>query len=180
MIDFDTVQVALEKLDANVDAAEAHGTLCGLLLDRADRAQWLRHTLDDLPDSGDVLAAEHLAVLTRLFDETREQVNNEDLSFELLLPDESDDFGVRLLGLSGWCQGFLYATGVTGLAKNDRIDELSSECLSDLLEISKLDYQEAGSEEAEQHFLEIAEHVRMSVLMLNEALNPVMPAPQLQ
>ena len=180
MLDFDTVQMALNKLDANVDAAETHGTLCGLLLDRSDMATWLKHTLDDLPDSSDVLAAEQLKLLKQLFEDTREQVNTEDMSFELLLPDESEDFGNRLLGLSSWCQGFLYAVGVTGLAKSGRLDELSEECLSDMLEISKLSHQEDESEEAELQFVEIAEHVRLSVLTLNESVNPVTPAPQLQ
>ena len=59
-------------------------------------------------------------------------------------------------------------------------DEQSRECLSDLLEISKLDAKEVASEETEQQYAEIVEHVRMSVLMLNETLNPVMPAPPIQ
>ena len=63
-----------------------------------------------------MLAGEHLAVLERLYQETREQLQNEDFGLELLLPDESDDFGLRLLGLSGWCQGFLYGIGVIGIA----------------------------------------------------------------
>ncbi|MEE8365136.1 MAG: UPF0149 family protein [Gammaproteobacteria bacterium] len=59
-------------------------------------------------------------------------------------------------------------------------DEQSRECLSDLLEISKLDAKEVASEETEQQFAEIVEHVRMSVLILNETLNPVLPAPPIQ
>ena len=180
MLEFDAVQSALEKLNANVNAAETHGTLCGLLLDNSDMASWLRHTLDDLPETGDVLSTEQLKLLKQLFEQTREQINTEDLSFELLLPDETDDFGVRLIGLSSWCQGFLYAVGIIGLGKNKGLDELSQECLSDLLEISKLDHQQVGDEDAEQQFVEIIEHVRMSVLMLNESVNPVMPSPAVQ
>lgn len=180
MFEFDTVQSALEKLNANVDASETHGTLCGLLLVNSDMATWLKHTLDDLPEAGDVLAAEQLGLLRSLFEQTREQMNAEDLSFELLLPDEVDEFGNRLLGVSNWCQGFLYAVGIIGLGKNRALDELSQECLSDLLEISKLDHQQVADEDAEQQFIEVVEHVRLSVIMLNEAVNPVMPAPQIQ
>jgi len=180
MLDFDSVQSALEKLGSNVDAAETHGTLCGLLLDKADMATWLKHTLDDLPDKSDVLATEALTLLKQVFEDSREAMNADDLSFEMILPDESEDFGIQLLALSGWCQGFLYAAGVIGLGKNKSLDELSQECLSDLLEISKLDHRETEGEEAEQQFTEIVEHVRMSVLMLNEAVNTVMPAPTLQ
>ncbi len=180
MFEFDVVQSALEKLNANVDAAETHGTLCGLLLVNSDMATWLKHTLDNLPNAGDVLAAEQLKLLKELFEQSREQMSAEDLSLELLLPEDIDDFGNRLIGLSNWCQGFLYAVGIIGLGKRGKLDEVSQECLSDLLEISKLDYQQVSDEESEQQFVEVVEHVRMSVLMLNEALNPVMPAPQIQ
>ena len=106
-------------------------------------------------------------------EETREQMSSEDFGLELLLPDESDDFGLRLLGLSGWCQGFLYGIGVTGIADADSLDDESRECLSDLLEISKLSHDEEGSEEAELQYTEIVEHVRMATLLLNETLNPL-------
>jgi hypothetical protein len=154
MLDFDRVQTALQQLDSNVDAAEAHGTLSALLIDNTGFAAWLGHTLDELPDKGNVLAAEQLGVLEQLFEHTREQLGDEDLSFELLLPDDTDDFGLRLLGLSGWCQGFLYGFGVSGAAVEDSLDDESRECLSDLLEISKLGHDEETSDETEQQYIE--------------------------
>ena len=180
LFDFDSVQNALQKLDATADASESHGTLSGLLLDNSGIDLWLEHTLEEQPDRGDVLAGEALLELEQLFESTREQLNAEDMSFELLLPDESDDLGVRLLGLSSWCQGFLYSVGVIGGGKLEALDPQSQECLSDLLEISKLNHQEVSTEEAESQFTEVCEHVRMSVLMLNESINPVMPAPSIQ
>jgi len=176
MLDFDSVQTALQDLGATADAAESHGTLCALLLDNAVLATWFGHTLDELPDKGNVLAAEQLGVLEQLYQLTREQLSNDDLSLELLLPDESDDFGLRLLGLSSWCQGFLYGIGVTGVASDDRLDDEARECLSDLLEISKLSHDEESSDEAELQFAEIVEHVRMATLLLHETLNPLKPA----
>jgi len=171
MLDFDRVQAALEQLGANVGAAEAHGTLSALLIDNTGFAAWLGHTLDELPDKGNVLAAEQLGVLEQLFEYTREQLGDEDLSFELLLPDDTDDFGLRLLGLSGWCQGFLYGFGVSGAAFEDTLDDELRECLSDLLEISKLGHDEETSDETEQQYIEIVEHVRVAILLLNESLN---------
>jgi uncharacterized protein YgfB (UPF0149 family) len=143
-------------------------------------AVWLQHTLEALPDKGDVLAAEELQVLKQLFEQSREQLNTDDCSFEPLLPDDGDDLAVRLLSLASWCQGFLYSIGVIGKDKLESLDQQSQECLSDLLEISKLDHREAASEEAEQQYSELVEHVRMSVLMLNETMNPLMPAPSIQ
>jgi len=176
MLDFDQVQTALENLGATADAAESHGTLCALLLEDALHATWLSHTLEQLPDEGNVLAGEQLAVLEQLYRLTREQLSNEDLNLELLLPDESYDFGMRLLGLANWCQGFLYGVGVTGLAGNDRLDDEGREWLSDLLEISKLSHDEESSDEAELQFTEIAEHMRVATLLLYQTLNPITPA----
>ena len=179
MIDFDRVQAALEGLGANLDAAEAHGTLCALLLDNAGLSAWLGHTLDDLPDASDVLAAERLGVLEELFTVTHEQFDSEDLTLEILLPDEDDDFGLCLLGLSSWCQGFLYGFGVNGTAVEEALDEDAREGLSDLLEISKLSHDEEANEAAQQQFAEIVEHVRIVTLMLKESLNPMHPASSL-
>lgn len=175
MMDFDTVQSALERLGATADAAESHGTLCALLIDNSAFAAWLGHTLEELPEPSNVLATEQLTLLEQLFEETRAQLGDEDMALELLLPDESDDFGMRLQALSGWCQGFLYGIGVVNLADQDSLDDESRECLSDLLEISKLSYDEEASDEAEQQLVEIAEHVRVATLMLNESLNPLKP-----
>ena len=172
MLDFDMVQAALEQLGATADAAESHGTMSALLIDNAGFAAWLGHTLDELPDKGNVLAEEQLGVLEQLFEQTREQLDDEDLSFELLLPDDTDDIGVRLLGLAGWCQGFLYGFGAVGAAGRDSLDDESRECLSDLLEISKLGHDEESSDESEQQYAEIVEHVRVVTLLLNESLNP--------
>ena len=87
MLDFDLVQSALEHLGATTDAAESHGTLCALLIDNAPCATWLGHTLDDLPERGNVLATEQLGLLEQLYEQTWAQLNDEELQFELLLPD---------------------------------------------------------------------------------------------
>jgi yecA family protein len=177
MLDFDRVQSVLERLGATVDAAESHGTLCALLIDNAPCASWLGHTLDELPDKGDVLAMEQLGLLEQLYEHTSAQFNDEDLNLELLLPDESEDFGLRLLGLSGWCQGFLYGFGVFKAGVEDSLDDETRECLSDLLEISKLGHDEEASEDAEQQYAEIVEHVRIAALILSESLNPLKSTP---
>ncbi len=176
MLDFDSVQRALQNLGATAEAAEAHGMLCALLLDRSPLPLWLGQILDDLPDKGDALAAERLALLEQLYAETREQLDNEELGFELLLPTDTDEFGLRLRGLASWCQGFLFGLGVSGLAASERLDAEARECLSDLLEISKLSDDDEASDEAEMQFAEIAEHVRMATLLLKESLHQPQPS----
>ncbi|MFV2033077.1 MAG: UPF0149 family protein, partial [Gammaproteobacteria bacterium] len=138
---------------------------------------WLAHMVDKLPEQGDVLAHEHLEVLKLLFSQTREHFSIEEMSLELLLPDDSEDLSRRLYSLASWCQGFLYGITVNGLRDSAPEDEQSQECLSDLIEISKLDAEAVQSEEAEQQLVDLVEHVRMSVLILSETLTPAMPEP---
>ncbi len=179
MTDFDAVQDALVALGATADAAESHGTLCALLLAAAPLETWLGHTLQETPAAADVLARERLGVLQALYLETRTQLDDGDLGLALLLPADDADFAARLQALAGWCQGFLYGLGVAGLAEADGLDEDTREGLSDLLEISKLDVDEDGDDEAEQQFAHLVEHVRLVTLMLNESLNPLERPPTL-
>ncbi len=176
MLDFDSVQAALESLGASAGAADSHGTLCALLIDNADLATWLGHTLEQLPEKGSLLASEQIALLEQLFDQTRKQLNNEDFDLELFLPDDTDDFDLRLLGLSTWCQVFLYGFGVGGIGAEDSLDDDSRECLSDLLEISKLSHDAETSDEVDRQYAELVEHVRIATLTLNQSSNPRKPA----
>ncbi len=180
MLEFDSVQNALEKLQAVTDASEAHGTLCGLLLGQQDISKWLKFTLDNIPDQGDLLALDSLRLLQELFDLSKEQLNAEDMSLELLLPDDSEEFAIRLLGLASWSQGFLYGLAVNGEALVSNLSEQGRECLEDLLEISQLGHDEEETDETEAVYAEIVEHVRLSVIYMNEEVNPVMPSPMLQ
>ncbi len=180
MQDFDSVQASLMKLHASTDAAEAHGTLCGLLLGRRDFSDWMGFTLEQKPEGGDLLAKEQLNSLRALYDDTRDQLNSDDLSFELLLPDEHQEFGERLVGLGAWCQGFLYGLAVQGEKFLAGLSEQGRECMDDLLQISQLSHDEEQTEDAESDYAEIVEHVRLSVIYMNEEINPVQPAPVLQ
>ena len=176
MLEFDSIQNALEKLQAVTDASEAHGTLCGLLLGQQDLSKWLKFTLESIPEQGDLLAVENLRLLQELFDLSKQQLNADDMSMELLLPDDAEEFAIRLLGLATWCQGFLYGLAVNGEALVSGLSEQGE----DLLEISQLGNDEEETDETEAVYAEIVEHVRLSVIYMNEEINPLLPSPSLQ
>lgn len=180
VIDFENLQQTLEKLQAMSDASEAHGTLCGLLLAQQDFSRWMECTLDQPLETNDLLASEHMKVLHNLYQQTRTELNGEDMSLDLLLPDESYEFAMRLIALGTWCQGFLYGLGVGGEALLKGLSEQGRECMDDLLQISQLSHNEEYNEESETVYTEIVEHVRLSVIFMNEEINPVLPAPQIQ
>ena len=178
MLDFDDVQNVLDKLPALTDASEAHGTLCGLLLGRQDYNRWLECTLEQMPDKGDLLVAERLQVLQELFEQSKVQLNTEDMSLEVLLPEEDHAFDERLVGLASWCQGFLYGLGIGGESLLEALSEQGRECLDDLLQISQLGHDEEENDETETVYSELVEHVRLSVIYMNEEINPLISSPQ--
>lgn len=179
-VGFDSVQHALQQLNAMTDAAEAHGTLCGLLMGRQEFSKWLDYTLDKFPDTGDLLAREQLRVLQKLYEQSKLQLNADDMSLQLLLPGDDDEFAFRLSGLALWCQGFLYGLAVNGELFLNALSEQGRECMDDLLQISKLERNEEESEESETVYTEILEHVRISVIYIHEEINPVLPSPTVQ
>lgn len=180
MLDFDQVQQSLDSLKATCDAAEAHGTLCGLLTAQQGVEKWLQLTLDTLPQNGDLLAKEQLKLLQDLYEHSRTGLNADDMSFELLLPADEDEFAIRLQGLGSWCRGFLYGLATNGKARIDSLSQQGRECMDDLVQISHLDASEEQTSDSENDYAEIAEHVRLSVIYINEELNPALPTPQVQ
>ncbi len=180
MQEYEPIQACLARLGANIDAAEAHGLACGLLMGNEGIDAWLRHAFDEVPDERDLNARDCLDRLRRLYEETRVQLNAEDFSLELLLPGEDEDFSARLMALADWCQGLLYGLGVLGEQRLERLSDEGRECMNDLLEISKLSHDEEASDENEELYEGLVEHVRLCAVYLNEELNPVAPTPAVQ
>ena len=178
--DFDRVQSALEQLRGMTDAAEAHGTLCGMLLGQQGCSRWLEFTLDQQPDPNDLLAREQLQILIDLYQRSKELLNTEDMSLELLLPAEDQEFAQRLLGLASWCRGFLYGLAVNGESLLESLSEQGRECMDDILQISQLSHDEEYSEQKEIDYAGLVEHVRLSVIYMNEEINPLISTPQVQ
>lgn len=170
---YSSIQESLSQLDSTTNCAEAHGALCGLLIDNRNASEWLSGTLSKTPESQDLLASEHIKNLKSLYNVSKQQLNNEELSFELLLPEDDIELSKRLQALSDWCQGFLF-----GLGSISKIDEKNmapdvKEFMTDLLGITQLETDEESNNENEQDFAEIVEYVRMGVIYINELLNPV-------
>jgi yecA family protein len=167
-----SVSTALAQLDSDVDAAECHGVLCGMLCspDAFETQLWLQH-LTGYPDSEPTrLAVDH--VLSDLLRSTLRGMDSEDFGFELLLPDDDEPLVIRTDALGGWCRGFLSGFGTSRGAAATSTE--SQEFLGDLYRISQVDPQEADGEVGESAFQEIVEYARMGAILLREENRQVM------
>lgn len=171
-LDFLIIDTALERLDADIDAAEYHGILCGLLCSspEPEKTTW-REKILPAAQEGDVLAQESLKILDALYLSTLQELNNSDFDFHLLLPDDDDPLSLRSQSLGSWCHGFLMGLSIGGVTDYDSLPEECTELVHDFLQISNIDEDQLDeSEDNEVSFAELVEYVRMGTLLINEEL----------
>lgn len=170
------VERTLLRADANAGASEAHGILCGMLCveQGADRAGWFAEVLGHEQPAGDLLVQEASRQLDVLLEDTLSQVRDGMLALRLLLPDDEQTLAVRVAALSAWCEGFLLGSSRAPRAgePSDEVREL----LADLVEITKVDAQQLdGGQEDERSYAEVAEYVRVGVLLAFEQAQDARP-----
>ena len=129
--DFDhTLQLGQGNL-GEAELSECHGLLCGLLCcQQADTAgDFLDHlvAMQLIGDRGSALGS----VMTEAWEATRQQLDDEELGFELWLPDDDEPLEDRTLSLAQWCSGFL--AGLGSACSLESLSEPAHEALEDLI-----------------------------------------------
>lgn len=172
---YNNLQQALERTDAEMTVAEIHGSLCGMYCaaGQVEMEDWLNQVFEDF-DLNNVLIKEASQLLVGLFQSTRQQLNDMEADFQLFLPDDEDSLNERTTALADWCHGFTFGLAAGGLKEDSQLPEDTSELIRDMVEIARLGHDDADVDEAdEEAYMHIYEYVRMGVLLINEELQPV-------
>lgn len=158
------------------DLAECHGVLCGMLCGENGNTpdHYFTH-LANLEFAMEPGSGLHETMI-EVFDSTVQLLEDEELRFNLWLPDDEEPLGERTDSLAHWCTGFLAGLGVGGPLPTLSAEAL--EALQDLRQIAMAGFldqahdaaDDAGNEDDETAFFEIVEYVRMVTLMLREEL----------
>ena len=129
---YEPINQALTRVDALMNAAEAHGILCGMLCGehKIDKALWIKHVLGETVN-GDILADEAGRRLSLLKAYTFEKLDAPECSFTPLLPDDEQSIFVRTQALGGWCEGFLFGMGLSGVKNLKAFPENLQEFIED-------------------------------------------------
>jgi len=115
-----------------------------------------------------------------VFDETVAALNDADLGFEPMVPDDSESLVNRTSGLIDFCSGFNYGLGLSSGGRNTQsLPEDTREVIGDFQAIENLDLDEIG-EGDEESWQEIFEFIRVSVLLVHEELQPITGGDQKQ
>jgi len=179
--DYRQITRSLGTVDLSDAAAEAHGTLCGLLCTAAGDlpAAWIDNTLADATGAGQTIPVDAHEILEDLFDATRAALQGPEMDFQPLLPGEEQSLGVRTRALASWCQAFLYGLAVRGLKDFGELDGEIREFLDDLIQVTRADPgPDSENEDGEAALYEIVEYVRVGVQFLFDVSNPAPPVKQ--
>ena len=154
----------VRQLSLGLDAAELHGSLCGLLSggQATDGEHWLGLALADPLAS----PASPGGALDQMYRASLEALSSPELGFSLLLPDDDLPVSERGDALLAWCRGFLGGFGLAAGAA-PALSEESSEALADIGRIaaSDLSYDDPGADE--DALEEVAEFIRVAVMLLH-------------
>ena len=178
--EFYTLEDALLRVDADFSASEVHGIACAVLAfnNQYPEKAWQAQVLKG--DARDFHIQEARQLLQQLFNTTLWQLNSGDLNFELFLPPEQDSLEAQVLALQNWCQGFAFGLVLSSLKTMQDLPEDTRDWVHDVVKIGAAGELDVHNEnESEEAFIELAEFVRVGVLMMNEELQPVRGRPQL-
>lgn len=182
--DIPQLESLLFDIDAPLGAIESHGGLCGMLCAQGatEASQWMLQVLGEREESSASLQQVG-KMLLQMHQLTVEQMNDSDVEFEMLLPDDDESVETRVEALGIWCQGFVYGLALGGVKEDTDLPEDSAEIIKDILEISRAGYvadDEADvkisaevDEEDEIAFMEVMEYVRIGTLLVYEELQPM-------
>ncbi len=183
--DISQLDELLITVDSALGASESHGALCGMLCAQGstEAAQWMLHVLGEHDESSKALRDVGQKLL-KMHQLSTEQMNDSNIEFELMLPDDNDELEDRVEALGIWCQGFVYGLALGGIKEDTELPEDSKEIIKDVIEISRAGYvvdeeaeiavaDENNSEEDEIAFMEVSEYVRMGILLVYEELQPL-------
>ncbi|HIP95430.1 MAG TPA: YecA family protein [Leucothrix sp.] len=175
MLDYFKLENALRKAEADYSASEAQAIACGMLAVNiaADKITWVQLIFGEI-NSEDTLQVEAIKLTGELHDQCKRQLQDANLAFELLMPNEEESLLLRVSALQEWCNGFLLGIGLSGISDHKTLPEDTRELLVDFTEIGTSGSFDLEDEEASEEALaEISEYVRMGVLLINEELQPI-------
>lgn len=162
MIVYESLQASLDSLGLDQLPAEYHGILCGMLCYRDDAPEDLGLAMDG---QGSAAAADD--DLCTLRKDSLQQLQDANVEFQLMLPDDDAPLNERVDALAQWCGGFLH-----GMASAEQLDmralsEDAQELVRDFTELSRAGVEpEANSEQDERDYAELVEYVRVGAQLL--------------
>jgi len=178
-VTFIELESALRRGDADYDAAESQAIACGMLAvnTAADKLVWVKLLMGEIDPNNQAQHAA-IALLGKLFEQTKYQLQDSNLEFTVMLPDDDVALAERVNAVQEWCHGFLLGVSLSGVKDHASLPEDSRDLLADFASIGssgEFDFNDEEGEDAESEeaLAEIVEYLRVGALLINEELQPI-------
>lgn len=155
---------------------ELHGLLIGRLAggERLNADEWIRLVVDHMgleQLTQDDKSERALTNLVELYTKNLQQLEEMEMSFSLVLPDDDFILTQRVEALGFWVRGFLEGLALAAKGQLGSSEPDIQELLKDLVAISQIDDQADDSEGAEKEINEIIEYVRIGIVTIFSEFN---------
>jgi len=145
---------------------------------RLDKTQWLQESADYLGLPNPWSDKSKLPILGFYQDELK-RIQSEDMNYQLLLPDDDEEFTVRMQAFADWAKGFLDGFGASGRVNESSVDEEVMEILRHYDAFSYGIEEDEIDEDSEKLFTELVEHGRVTAMFMFYHFNQAQKEPQL-
>ncbi len=171
LIDYERLGDVLARLGAADAAAEYHGALCGALSVRVPAEIDLLRLIEiEGAGSSD---SQVRAELQRVCAQVLASLQDSEMAFQPLLPDDDAALVPRVRALASWCEGFLF-----GLASKPGLDlarcsEETQEVVRDFTQFTQAAVGESDDPDLEETaYTELVEYVRVGAQLVFMELHP--------
>lgn len=132
---------------------------------RLSKEQWLNESAEylGLPEPW---SKESMLPLLGFYQDELKLIQNEDMTYALLLPDEETDLATRLQSFSEWAKGFLDGFAAAGRITEDDLNEEIMEVLKHYDAFSYGIDEDDLDDDAEHLFTDLVEHARVTALFM--------------
>lgn len=170
-IAYEQLSDTLARIGYGEAAAEFHGSLCGALCVQPPETIDLIRLLEpgDAPPPAD---AETRATFIALREEAVSALQDSEMAFSLLLPDDEVALVPRVRALVAWCEGFLYGLASQRGLSADKLSEEAREILRDFTEFTQAAVGDEDPDIEESAYAELVEYVRVGAQLLYMELHP--------
>ncbi|MCY7295452.1 UPF0149 family protein [Alteromonas sp. a30] len=155
----------MHRYNILADASELQGILCGMLAGGMDpeNPDW-KLSLQDFINAGEPLNSEVASMTVELYEQLCQQLQGDEFSLVLCIPEEGAPISERGQSLIAWVQGFMLGFGVQQQELKSCSEDVK-EALQDFSDIIHMDSDMPENEESEQALFEVLEYVRISAML---------------
>lgn len=172
-IRYEDLSAVLARLGYDDDAAAYHGALCGALCVKPPKDIDLLQLLELAAEEPPQADKPSLQLLARLREQTLYSLQDGELGFTPLLPDDEAELAARVGALVAWCSGFLF-----GLANRPQLDleacsDEAREIIQDFSQFTKASIGSDDNAELEETaYAELVEYIRVGAQLIYMELRP--------